>query len=165
MLFRSSAALAANHLEPGSLKLEITEGTLMRDIDSSVSIMDEITRLGVHIAIDDFGTGYSSLAYLKRFPLSDLKIDQSFVRDLFGHAGAGAIVRAIIALGRSLRLSVIAEGVETEAQARFLAEAGCDDIQGYYVSMATPSARLGAFLREGQPLSMQRWQGSNAGIE
>jgi diguanylate cyclase (GGDEF)-like protein len=160
-----SAALAANHLEPGSLKLEITEGMLMRDIDSSVSIMDEITRLGVHIAIDDFGTGYSSLAYLKRFPLSDLKIDQSFVRDLYGHAGGGAIVRAIIALGRSLRLSVIAEGVESEAQARFLAEAGCDDIQGYYVSMALPADRLAAFLRQGQPLSTRRWQGADAGIE
>ncbi|HEX8887050.1 MAG TPA: EAL domain-containing protein, partial [Noviherbaspirillum sp.] len=144
--------------------LEITEGTLMRDIDSSVSIMDEITRLGVDIAIDDFGTGYSSLAYLKRFPLSDLKIDQSFVRDLFGHAGAGAIVRAIIALGHSLRLSVIAEGVETETQARFLAEAGCDDIQGYYVSMALPAGQLAAFLREGQPLSTRRWQGAVAGI-
>ena len=160
-----SAALAANQLEPGSLKLEITEGTLMRDVDSSASIMDEITRLGVHIAIDDFGTGYSSLAYLKRFPISDLKIDQSFVRDLYGHAGAGAIVRAIIALGRSLRLSVIAEGVESEAQARFLAQAGCDDIQGYYVSMALPADRLAAFLREEQPLSTQRWQGSSAGIE
>jgi diguanylate cyclase (GGDEF)-like protein len=160
-----SAALAANHLEPGSLKLEITEGMLMRDIDSSVSIMDEITRLGVHIAIDDFGTGYSSLAYLKRFPLSDLKIDQSFVRELYGHVGGGAIVRAIIALGRSLRLSVIAEGVESEAQARFLAEAGCDEIQGYYVSMALPADRLAAFLREGQPLSTRRWQGADAGIE
>ena len=160
-----SAALAANQLEPGSLKLEITEGTLMRDIDGSVSIMDEITRLGVHIAIDDFGTGYSSLAYLKRFPLSDLKIDQSFVRDLHSHAGAGAIVRAVIALGRSLRLSVIAEGVETDAQARFLAEAGCDDIQGYYVSMPLPAGQLAAFLREGQPLATRRWQGAGAGIE
>ena len=160
-----SAALADHRLEPRSLKLEITEGTLMRDVDSSISIMDEITRMGVHISIDDFGTGYSSLAYLKRFPLSDLKIDQSFVRDLNGHAGAGAIVRAIIALGRSLRLSVIAEGVETEAQARFLAEAGCDDIQGYYVSTALPADQLAAFLREGQPLSAQRWQGADAGIE
>lgn len=160
-----SAALAANQLEPGSLKLEITEGTLMRDIDGSVSTMDEITRLGVHISIDDFGTGYSSLAYLKRFPLSDLKIDQSFVRDLHGHAGAGAIVRAIIALGRSLRLCVIAEGVETDAQARFLSDAGCDDIQGYYVSMALPAAELAAFLRQYRPLPARRWQGADAGIE
>jgi EAL domain-containing protein (putative c-di-GMP-specific phosphodiesterase class I) len=160
-----SDVLARNGLAAGTLKLEITESMLMRDVDSSIAIMDELNRFGVKIAIDDFGTGYSSLAYLKRFPISDLKIDQSFIRDLDDRADDGAIVRAIIALGHSLGLAVIAEGVESEAQARFLALAGCDQIQGYYVSPALGGERMEAFLKADQPFRARRWRQADTLIE
>ena len=142
-----SEALARNALEPDSIKLEITESTLMTDVEAGIQTMEELRRLGVHISIDDFGTGYSSLSYLKQFPINDLKIDQSFTRDLETDAEDRAIVRGVIALGHSLHLNVIAEGVETEQQVAFLARAGCDEMQGYLVSRPFAPDHLPAFLR------------------
>jgi diguanylate cyclase (GGDEF)-like protein len=114
------------------LELEITEGLLMSDPAGAAVIMDGLRWMGIKIALDDFGTGYSSLAYLKNFPLDRLKLDRAFVKDLPDNESDKSIARAVIALGRNLRLQVLAEGVETQAQAEFLAISGCDVFQGYY---------------------------------
>ncbi|UUY08987.1 EAL domain-containing protein [Pseudomonas sp. J452] len=116
------------------LQLEITEGFIMTQAEEALGVLHELKSLGLQLAIDDFGTGYSSLSYLKRLPLDILKIDKSFVRGLPGDPDDAAITRAIIALGRSLQMTVIAEGVETKAQEIFLTSEGCEQIQGYVVS-------------------------------
>lgn len=121
-------------IEPSCLELEITESILMGDIDSALRMMEQIRSLGVQLAIDDFGTGFSSLNYLKRFPINTLKIDQSFVRDLTVDSEDAAIVKSIIALGHSLQLSVVAEGVEDQSQLDFLQQHSCDVVQGYFIS-------------------------------
>lgn len=128
------------------LKLELTESTLIEDADAVVQRMEELQALGIRFSLDDFGTGYSSLAYLKRLPLTQLKIDQSFVRDLLTDHNDAAIVKTIIALGNSLGLDVIAEGVETEAQLAFLAEHGCRQYQGYLFGKPVPVAAFEALL-------------------
>ncbi len=125
-------ALAITGANPQRLKLEITESMLINDIDSVIDKMAAIKLRGVSFSLDDFGTGYSSLSYLKRLPLDQLKIDQSFVRDLLHDASDAMIVRTILALGHNLQLQVIAEGVETCEQRNLLAEMGCDVFQGYY---------------------------------
>lgn len=117
--------------DPAKLKMELTESVLLGSLDEAIDRMHELSRLGVRFSLDDFGTGYSSLSYLKCLPLDELKIDQSFVRDVPEDANDAAIVRAIIAMGRSLGLQVIAEGVETEAQREFLIENDCTVFQGY----------------------------------
>jgi diguanylate cyclase (GGDEF)-like protein len=130
-------ALSASGFAPSQLELEITESLLMRDIDRTRAILEELKLYGIRIAIDDFGTGYSSLAYLTKFPLDCLKIDRSFVRDIETDADDRAVAEAIIGLGHNLRLDVVAEGVETEPQLSFLQ--GCDGFQGYLVARPQPA--------------------------
>ncbi len=127
-----SEALRASRLPPGSLILEITESSLMTDVESAAGMLRALKNMGVKVAVDDFGTGYSSLSYLKRLPIDIIKIDKSFVRELCDNAEDAAIVRAIIALASSLQLSTIAEGVESAGQAEVLREAGCDCLQGFH---------------------------------
>ena len=126
------------------LKIELTESALVNDVEAVIALMNELRRLGLAVSLDDFGTGYSSLAYLKRLPLNQLKIDQSFVRDLISEANARAIARTVIQLGDSLGLQVIAEGVETEAQHTLLTELGCHAFQGYLFSRPLPAAAFEA---------------------
>lgn len=121
-------------LQAQYLELEITESVMTTDVEKSFALLTQLRTLGVKISLDDFGTGYSSLSYLKRFPVDTLKIDQSFVRDIATDQDSGAIVKAIISLGRNLNLTVLAEGIETEDQFRFLLENGCDEGQGYLMS-------------------------------
>jgi EAL domain-containing protein (putative c-di-GMP-specific phosphodiesterase class I) len=128
---RVGAALAEAGLPPQLLELELTESILVHDADEALHRLQSLAQIGVRMAIDDFGTGYSSLAYLKRFPLQRLKIDRRFVQGLPRDDSDAGIVRAIIQMARALRLTVIAEGVETEAQREFLAKAGCDMFQGF----------------------------------
>ena len=129
-----SDALRDSGLNPSQLELELTESIAMRDVEASVTMLEGLRTMGVRLSIDDFGTGYSSLSYLQRFPLSRLKIDQSFVRDLLTNENNVKITRAIIAMAHSLNLSVLAEGVETEGQLARLREEGCDEVQGYLFS-------------------------------
>ena len=135
-------------LAPESLELEITESMVMENPERAAAILRELRAVGVQLAIDDFGTGYSSLGYLKRFPVNTIKIDRSFIQDVPADADDVAITHAIIAMGRSLRLSVVAEGVETAAQADFLRVHGCDFMQGYLISRPVPAADLGRFLQQ-----------------
>ncbi len=135
-------------LAPESLELEITESMVMENPELAAAILRELREVGVHLAIDDFGTGYSSLSYLKRFPVNTIKIDRSFIKDLPTSADDVAITRAVISIGRSLRLNVVAEGVETATQAEFLLANGCDLMQGYLISKPVPASDLSHFLRE-----------------
>ena len=127
----------------------------MRDADASVIILQRLHEMGVRIAIDDFGTGYSSLLYLKRLPASELKIDRGFVRNLAHDSEDRAIVSAIVALGQTLDLKIVAEGVETEAVWNRLSSLGCTVAQGYYLSRPVPPAELRAWLaaRRGAPVA------------
>ena len=130
------------HIGAGKLKLELTESLLLKDVDNVVAIMNALKERGVGFSLDDFGTGYSSLSYLKQLPLAQLKIDQSFVRDIFTDANDVAIVRAIVTLSQSLGLSVIAEGVETREQKEFLIASGCHAFQGYLFGRPGPAESL-----------------------
>ena len=127
-------------LAPGRLELEITEGVMVNDFSRAVSILNRLKSLGVRIAMDDFGTGYSSLSYLQSFRCDKIKIDRAFIRDLEQNHHSRSIARAIIGLGRSLNLSILAEGVETEAQHAFLTQEGCDEVQGYLTGRPLPIA-------------------------
>ncbi len=133
-------------LDPRMLELEITESTVMHNADRAVQVLQQLKRLGVRISIDDFGTGYSSLSYLKRFPISSVKIDRSFVLDLPGDKDDAAITEAVIAMAHSLRLRVIAEGVETSEQYRFLQEHQCDEMQGHYFSKPVDAQAIARLL-------------------
>ncbi len=135
-------ALKRSGLHPALLELEITESVLMRDVEQSIRRMSELRRTGVRLAIDDFGTGYSSLNYLRLLPVTTVKIDQSFVRDLPESAGTLTVVRSVVSLAHGLGLEVIAEGVETERQLALLREAGCDCFQGHLLGRAAPVAEM-----------------------
>lgn len=135
-------------LESHYLVVELTESNLMKDAEKTITMLRELKLMGLQLAIDDFGTGYSSLNYLKRFPLDTLKIDPTFVKNVATDPDNAAIIRAIIALAHSLNLTVIAEGVETEDELRFLSKQGCDGIQGYLVSPPVPPEIITKILRE-----------------
>ena len=142
-----SAALQGQALPGDAIELELTERMLMDDIPSVTARLRQISALGMRISVDDFGTGYSSLGHLKDFPIDKLKIDRSFVIDLPDDRDSAAISRAIIQMGQSLGLTVIAEGVETEAQCEFLASQGCDEVQGMWVGQPMPVAAFEAWVR------------------
>jgi EAL domain-containing protein (putative c-di-GMP-specific phosphodiesterase class I) len=129
-------------LPPEQLELELTEGVLLSNADVTLPVLQELKEMGLKLAIDDFGTGYSSLSYLRQFPVSKLKIDSSFVRELDANPDDAVIIVAIIGMAKSLKLRVIAEGVENEAQVAFLQEHGCDEIQGYYFSRPITAAEV-----------------------
>ncbi len=143
--------LARTGLDPRWLEIEITESLIMKDIDAAVIRMEELTTLGVALALDDFGTGYSSLSMLKRFPLSKLKIDRSFIVESPNNPDDRAIVSAIISLAKTLGLDVLAEGVETEAQAQFLLSAGCDEVQGFLLGRPEPPEAIERLLPGEKP--------------
>jgi EAL domain-containing protein (putative c-di-GMP-specific phosphodiesterase class I) len=124
--------------DPRHLDIELTESVIMRDTARAGAVLEALKALGLQLSIDDFGTGYSSLSYLRRFPFDSLKIDRSFVCDTPGAAEATAIVRAIVAMGRSLGMRIIAEGVETAEQVGFLTSVGCDLLQGWGMVPALP---------------------------
>ena len=139
--------LAETGLDPRRLDLELTESIVMHDFDEVTEDLNHLLQLGVHLAIDDFGTGYSSLGYIKRFPITRLKIDQSFVRDMAEDKNDAAIVRAIITLGHSMNITVVAEGVETADQLARLRAEGCDEVQGYYFGRPMPSDEFVELVR------------------
>ncbi len=139
-------ALQRTGLPASRLELEITESILLQDNDTILEILREIRALGVHISMDDFGTGYSSLSYLRRFPFDKIKIDQSFIRNLGESGDCIAIVRAVLGLGKSLGMRVIAEGVETKEQLAILHGEGCEQVQGYLFSRPKPVNALGELL-------------------
>jgi diguanylate cyclase (GGDEF)-like protein len=142
------SALLDNDLEPQYLEIELTETTVMDHAENSVNILEELSRMGVIVSIDDFGTGYSSMSYLRRFPIDKLKIDRSFIHDMTTNSDAASIVRAIISLAHSLRLKVVAEGVETAEQLEQLRELGCDQFQGFYRSAAVLPSEIGDFVQK-----------------
>lgn len=139
------AALSAHDLPPALLEIELTESVLVEDPTATRRTLEALQSRGLRVAVDDFGTGYASLAYIRHFPMDTLKIDRAFVRGLPGDAEGAAITNAIIALGRSLRLELVAEGVETEAEQEFLRAASCPVIQGYLHAKPMPAADLGAW--------------------
>ena len=131
------------------LELELTESSIMRDVQDTVHRLHELMELGVRVTVDDFGTGYSSLAYLKRFPIGGLKIDRSFIADVTTDANDAAIARAVVALADTLRVRVVGEGVETREQLEFLRQIGCDEAQGYLIGRPVPAADAYIRLKEG----------------
>ena len=149
-----AGALAASGLEAGVLELEVTEGTVMHDADATLGTLSALDRMGVALSVDDFGTGYSSLAYLKRFPVNKLKIDRSFIRDLETDLDDQAIASTIVSMGRNLRMTVLAEGVETLEQLTLLRNMDCDMAQGYYFSRPQSAGEITQLLRE-QPFLYQ----------
>ncbi len=141
-------ALELSQTSPENLEIEITENTLMSNIDSAINIIKSLSDLGIRIAIDDFGTGYSSLSYLKRLPIDELKIDQSFVRNMDTDKNDAAIVMSVIDLGHNLGFKVVAEGVERKKPMQMLRELGCDTAQGYHISRPMPTAAVASWLAE-----------------
>lgn len=145
--------LAETGLDPQTLELELTESVLMRDAESTDRVLRAIADLGIRLAIDDFGTGYSSLSYLSRFPISSLKIDQSFVKQITNNPNEASIISAVVSMGKGLKLCVIAEGVETPEQMAFLLTQQCDEGQGYLFSRPVTADVLAASLQTGGSLT------------
>jgi EAL domain-containing protein (putative c-di-GMP-specific phosphodiesterase class I) len=135
-----ATALRSTGLQPDLLEVELTESMVIQNTERAGRVLNEIKKMGVRLAIDDFGVGYSSLTHLKRFPIDTLKVDRSFIRDLPEDPDDKAITEAIIAMGKTLSLTVIAEGVETADQLAFLASESCDEVQGYLVGRPQPIA-------------------------
>ena len=133
-------------LAPGRLELEITEGVLIEDFDRGLALLRRLKALGVRISMDDFGSGYSSLSYLQAFPFDKIKIDRAFVMNLGRNPQSAAIVRAVIGLGHGLEMSIVAEGVETQEQLGFLADEGCDAVQGYFIGKPLPIGQYAALV-------------------
>ena len=146
---RVGEVLHETALKPSRLELELTEGIMMEDTDATISSLEELKEMGVSLSIDDFGTGYSSLSYLSRFPLDELKIDRSFVVDYDKSRNDSSLIIAIIAMGRSMNLQLVAEGVETDGQYHFLRQHGAHIIQGYLFSPPVPAGELAPMLSPG----------------
>ena len=146
-------AIKVHEIAPELLELELTESSLMSNAEDTITVLRNLKALGIQISIDDFGTGYSSLAYLKRFPIDKLKIDIAFVREVTSNPDDAAIVLAIINMAHSLKLQVIAEGVERDAQLAYLRRHGCDEMQGYYFSKPVPEQEFELMLAEGKSLA------------
>jgi EAL domain-containing protein (putative c-di-GMP-specific phosphodiesterase class I) len=144
-------ALDDSGLPASLLEVELTEGAIMNDVDQNITRLNQLRDMGVAIAVDDFGTGYSSLSYLKRFPINTLKIDRSFITTIDSDPDDAAIVEAIIALASKLKLTVIAEGVETSEQLETLNRFHCDVIQGYYFGKPVPAEQITTVMQ--QPLN------------
>jgi len=136
------SVLERSGANPHLLELELTESMLVNDVNDIIAKMNALKEKGLRLSLDDFGTGYSSLSYLKKLPLDQLKIDQSFVRDMLFDSNDVAIVRTVVELARGMGLHVIAEGVETQEQRQFLAELGCLSFQGYLLSRPVPNAEF-----------------------
>ena len=141
------AILLQTGIEPSMLELKITESLLMRDVEKASKVLMAFRALGIRLSLDDFGTGYSSLSNLKRFPIDTIKVDRSFVRELGSNAEDRAITEAIIVMGKSLKMAIVAEGVETQGQIEFLRDHGCSEFQGFYFSKAVPHAAIADLLR------------------
>jgi diguanylate cyclase (GGDEF)-like protein/PAS domain S-box-containing protein len=146
--------ISETRLDPQYLDIELTEGTIMQNADETIRTLNELKEMGIRLSIDDFGTGYSSLSYLKRFPLDTLKIDRSFIMDITNDPDDEALTRAIIAMSNSLKIKVIAEGVETEEQLDFLKTNGCDEFQGYLFSRPVPASELAEMLKSGKYMEL-----------
>ncbi|WP_338764782.1 EAL domain-containing protein [Massilia sp. METH4] len=151
---RMADVLARHRVHPEQIMVEITESLLVRGAEAAIAIMNELVAMGLALALDDFGTGYSSLAYLKKFPISTLKIDRSFVVGLPLEENDCAIARAIVTMAQQLRQEIVAEGVETVEQMAFLRELGCDQLQGYLFSQPVPAADFERMLRDGRRLDV-----------
>jgi EAL domain-containing protein (putative c-di-GMP-specific phosphodiesterase class I) len=147
-----AAALTETGSNPLHLELELTESMVMHDAETVIATLKELKALGVQLSVDDFGTGYSSLSYLKRLPVDALKIDGAFVRDIDagGDSDSGILAKAIISLGHSLRLKVVAEGAETGEQVEFLKTQLCDEVQGYYFGRPMPAEEFAKVLAAGK---------------
>ena len=146
---RVREVLKETGLRPSRLELELTEGIMMDDTEATIRALDDFKEMGISLSIDDFGTGYSSLSYLSRFPLDELKIDRSFVVDFDKSENDASLIIAIIAMGRSLKLQLVAEGAETHEQYHFLTQHGANVIQGYLFSKPVPVAELKPLLVTG----------------
>jgi diguanylate cyclase (GGDEF)-like protein len=164
-----AAVLAETGLDPCHLELELTETFLMQDVRSTRLVLAALRQLGISIALDDFGTGYSSLSYMRRFPIDTLKVDRSFVRDLTTDTGDAGVVSAVINMGLSLNMRVVAEGVESPEQLEFLVQHGCQEAQGFHFSQPLEASACGAFLatmpehaRPRVPEQAQLWCPSSA---
>jgi EAL domain-containing protein (putative c-di-GMP-specific phosphodiesterase class I) len=145
--------LADTGLSAEYLEMELTESMVMHNAEAAIMVLRELKSLGVRVSVDDFGAGYSSLSYLRRLPIDTLKIDQSFVHDIGDREGGdgGILAQAIISLGHSLKLKVVAEGVETERQLTFLRSNHCDEVQGYFFSKPLPAEDYGRMLQGYRP--------------
>jgi EAL domain-containing protein (putative c-di-GMP-specific phosphodiesterase class I) len=142
------SALASSGLAASRLEIEITEGVLLQENERTLRTLHRLRALGIRVSMDDFGTGYSSLSYLRSFPFDKIKIDRSFVADITQKPDGDAVIRAIAGLGRSLGMTTVAEGVETEDQMRRIRAEGCTDVQGYLVSRPIPAEALLALFND-----------------